>query len=106
MSGERLWRTGRRPPEPNGLSVYRCQQCDAVVPAGTPRHLVVIETRAVIYPPRKGAHRIKRRTGDPGSGPYRYIDDEGGRGREIVRTQIVCPDCSAQRGPVVLKQAG
>lgn len=95
MSGERLRRNGRRPPEPNGLSVYRCQQCDVVVPAGTPRCIVVVETRATTYPFREGAHRIKRRTGDPGSGPYRYIDDDGGHGREIVRAQSVCPSCAS-----------
>ena len=82
----------------NGHFVYRCEQCETVVPAGTPRTLVVVETRPRRYPYRPEAHRLRRRPGDGGKGLYKLLDDEGGEGYEIVKEMALCPACAQGRG--------
>lgn len=60
---------------------YECQKCKATQAAGTPSVRVVLETREVQHPHRARANR-------DGS------DDKGGRGSQIVREAVVCPDCA------------
>lgn len=70
--------------------MYRCQQCQQVVPPKTKAHRIVVETRVRAYPFRKEVNTVKT---------YRKVyktNDEGGVGREIVREIIVCPDCAAK----------
>jgi hypothetical protein len=70
--------------------MFRCEICGEVVAPGTPAVKRVVETRERQYPlrsvgadrSRKGNARRRRHAGDP-----------GGQGREIVREQLVCPDC-------------
>ena len=64
------------------------------VPPRTPRQLVVVQTRPRSYPFRRDAHRVPRRPGDKGTGKWRWFDDDGGEGAEIVREIGVCPDCA------------
>ena len=60
---------------------YQCQHCGVNVLQGIPSHRVVAETRPVTYPPRSRANADGN-------------DDKGGRGVEIVREVVVCPECA------------
>jgi len=73
--------------------MYRCEICKTVVPANTPTVHITAETRAVTYPYRAEANRKIRK----GTGKIKP-SDPGGRGFEIVRELIACPDCAATRG--------
>lgn len=71
--------------------MYRCEICKSVVPANTPTHRLIAETRPATYPHRPQANRpVKKR--DRKVNP----DDPGGRGTEIVRELIVCPRCAGK----------
>jgi hypothetical protein len=76
--------------EPNGrlLRLYRCQVCDVVVPASTPAHRKVVETRRRKYPFREKANQFIK------DGRLKKTDDSGGVGDEIVREILVCPSCA------------
>lgn len=75
--------------EPNGrlLRLYRCQLCDVVVPANTPSHRKVVETRPRKYPFREKANHFKK------DGRLEKTDDPGGLGYETVREFLVCSSC-------------
>ena len=60
---------------------YQCQLCKATPPHGTPSVRVVTQTREVEHPYRSRVNR-------DGS------DDKGGRGAQIVREAVVCPECA------------
>jgi len=68
--------------------MYRCELCNTVVPAGTPAHRVVIETRPTEYPSRAKAHaqRVGRKV--------KSFDDPGGAGYEIAKEAIACRSCA------------
>jgi hypothetical protein len=69
--------------------MYRCEVCKSVVPAHTPTHRVVAETRPATYPHRREAnHPVKKKD--------RMVkpDDPGGQGMEIVRELVMCPRCA------------
>jgi hypothetical protein len=68
--------------------MYRCQQCQAVVGPAVPEVRVVVETRAVTYPPRRHVNRVVTR------GRERWVDDPGGTGVEVVRELRVCRACA------------
>jgi hypothetical protein len=72
--------------------MYRCEICKNVVPANTPITRITAETRAVTYPYRPEANRKITK----GSGKLKP-HDPGGRGFEIVRELIACPDCAGKR---------
>jgi len=78
-----------RPWNLNGrlLRLYRCHVCDVVVPANTPSHRKVVETRRRRYPFREKAHHFMK------DGRSKTTDDPGGVGSEIVREVLVCPSC-------------
>jgi hypothetical protein len=74
--------------------MYRCALCNTVVPPHTPSFRIVTEQRAVTYPYRAEANREIRK------GRERIKpDDPGGRGLEIAREVIACPDCAARNKP-------
>lgn len=60
---------------------YQCEKCKSTPPSGTPSVRVVVETREVEHPFRPRANRDGN-------------DDMGGRGTQIVREMVVCPDCA------------
>lgn len=60
---------------------YQCQKCKATAPKGTPSVRVVVERRMHEHPFRKEVNR-------DGS------NDPGGKGSQIVREMVVCPDCA------------
>jgi len=74
--------------------MFRCQNCDTVVPAGTPAHKIVTQTREKEYAQREAAPDNRRRFGRR----FRRsrIIDPGGHGHEIVREIMVCPECAEQ----------
>lgn len=53
--------------------MYKCEACGNQTKPRTPCHVVPVEMREKVYPPRQG--------------------DPGGRGYEIVREKRVCPSC-------------
>jgi len=68
--------------------MYRCNRCHAVVAPRTPARRVVVETRLVEHPYRKGAGvRIV-------DGKQKKYDDPGGTGSQIAREEVVCPACA------------
>jgi len=78
--------------------MFRCQMCNAIVPAGTRSTKVVVATRERIYEPRgqdprerRGGRGFRGRRGPRKRKPY----DKGGRGVEIVRELSACPSCAA-----------
>lgn len=69
--------------------MYRCENCQNLVPPNTKVHRVVIETRLKRYPLREKVHKKINK-----EGKLVYVDDPGGIGYETVREIIVCPDCA------------
>lgn len=67
--------------------MYRCHLGDVVVPANTPSHRKVVETRRRRYPFREKANHFMK------DGRPKTTDDPGGTGSEIVREVLVCPSC-------------
>ena len=75
--------------------MFRCQNCDTVVPAGTRSSKIIVETRAKEYAPRGADPSERRRRFPRGRGPRKKQKyDRGGTGREIVREKMVCPKCA------------
>jgi hypothetical protein len=72
--------------------MFRCSFCGAVVPAGVPARLVVIQSRSARYPYRPKANQVKRLVG--GKRKVTFVDDPGGAGCEIVREARACPKCA------------
>lgn len=77
--------------------MFRCQQCDTVVPAGTRSNKIVTQTRSKVYESR-GPDPSERRGRYPrGRGrPKKKEYDRGGTGTEIVREIMVCPKCAEE----------
>jgi len=72
--------------------MFRCEVCDSVAHPRTRCHRIIVETRAVAYPPRADAHWHPLRAGGKG----KWVDDPGGRGTEIVRELRACELCAAK----------
>jgi hypothetical protein len=70
--------------------MYRCQKCNAVVPANTSRMLIV-KTRPKIYPHRRGIY--KKVVFEKGKKVIKWLDDPGGVGTEIDSELQVCVKC-------------
>ena len=68
--------------------MFRCYNCQKVTPVGTPAHRQVIEYREKTYTSRVGEK--ERRSGGKKYGRT----DQGGRGKEIVREVMLCPECA------------
>jgi len=68
--------------------MYKCENCQTLVPHGIKAHRVVVETRTKHYPFRKDANTYKD------DGKVKHEHDYGGIGQEIVREMTVCPDCA------------
>jgi hypothetical protein len=71
--------------------MFRCQQCDAVVPPHVSAERHVVETRVCRYPARAQANHPKILKG--GIWKRETRADPGGVGREIAREIVVCPPC-------------
>jgi hypothetical protein len=61
---------------------FKCQKCGLPQPAGIGPTVIVVETRARIYPERLRKDKT--------------VLDRGGEGREIVRELSVCKSCAAR----------
>ena len=70
--------------------MFKCQNCQTIVPAHTKAQRIVVEIRHKVYPKRKEAFWTVRH------GSHLLIDDVGGEGWEIAREIVVCPDCAAK----------
>ncbi len=71
-------------------AMYKCENCQTIVPHGIKSHRVTIETRTKHYPFRHYANEFKR------EGKTKQSHDNGGVGQEIVREITVCPICAEQ----------
>ncbi|TWT57927.1 hypothetical protein KOR42_12950 [Thalassoglobus neptunius] len=77
--------------------MFRCELCQAVVPAGVRTSRVILVTRSKTYvergrqPMERGGPRGRGRSS---GGKSKF--DKGGEGSEIVREAAVCPKCAAQ----------
>jgi hypothetical protein len=74
--------------------MFRCQICGTVVPAGTPCHRLVAETRPTRYPFRNQVNRVVRLVN--GKRKIQYTDDPGGEGQCILREVNACPACASR----------
>lgn len=77
--------------------MFRCDRCNAVVPAGTRETKIIVETRPKTYESRGGMTREFPRSRRPMGRRARRAQsfDKGGTGFEIVREISVCPKCAA-----------
>jgi rubredoxin len=71
--------------------MYRCEVCGEVVDPGIPARKRVVETRDRTYPRRNDAGG---RPAEPKGQRSQRKGDPGGTGHEIVREQLVCPECA------------
>jgi hypothetical protein len=72
--------------------MFKCQNCQTIVPAHTKAARIVVENRFKEYPYRKRAfwaYQAKKEKRE-------LIDDIGGLGCEIAREMVVCPECAAK----------
>lgn len=72
--------------------MFKCQNCQTIVPAHTKAARIVVKTRFKAYPHRKKAFW----TYNAQKGKREEIDDIGGHGWEIAHEIVVCPDCAAK----------
>jgi hypothetical protein len=80
--------------------MFRCQNCDKVVPTSTRSSKIVVQIREKEYRSR-GSDPSERRRYPRGRGPRKKVKfDRGGAGHEIVREIMVCPECAATMEPV------
>ena len=92
-------------------SVFRCDSCKTVVPAGTREQKVIVETRSKTYEARGGSGRDGMRSGPRSRGPIgrrarrQRAFDKGGSGTEIVREIALCPKCFAEHAAEVAAAA-
>ena len=68
--------------------MFRCQNCNTVVPPNTKTHPVIVQRRSVSYEERTAEVQGRR-----GRARTRTID-RGGDGHEIIRELKVCPACA------------
>jgi len=74
--------------------MFRCQNCDRIVPAGVRSNKIVVQIRRKEYAAR-GPDPSERRRYPRGRGPRKKQKyDRGGAGHEIVREIMVCPECA------------
>jgi hypothetical protein len=76
------------------LSMFRCKQCQCVVPPRTPSHRLTVKRRSKEYPYRSKANVVVRRSSLDRKPKKVYLDDPGGSGEEIVSEVLVCPACA------------
>lgn len=67
--------------------MYKCENCQTIVPPNTKAHRLVVDTRPKDYPWRKYANTFKS------EGKVKHEHDFGGVGYETVSEISVCPDC-------------
>jgi hypothetical protein len=75
--------------------MFRCEICGKVTSPGTSAHKVVREVRERFYSERSTANSH----GGGGARKGRRRKDPGGSGHEIVREQLLCPQCAAEHSP-------
>ena len=80
-------------------SVFRCQICGQVAPAGARARRVVLVSREKTYAQRGGFDGFQRRFRGPR--PPKQEFDKGGKGHEIVREVLACNGCAERVTPVV-----
>lgn len=76
--------------------MYRCESCQTVVPAGTPRTTVVVETRPKTYDiTRRLSEKEQRRALRRGMN----VDTsrQYAQGWEIIKEMVVCPTCRTNK---------
>ena len=78
--------------------MFRCEQCEKLVPSSSPEHKVVVAVRPVVHPFREASHRrrIKRKR--------KLVSDRGGTGTEIAQELRCCASCAAQAGRLEPRQ--
>ena len=89
--------------------MYRCSQCNEVVPARVPRQCINVY-RDAIYQYRRGVH--KKTVYEKGRKVEKWFDDPGGKGKKIAAEVQVCAAClgkhfaaqMAQEMPVAVTQ--
>jgi hypothetical protein len=72
--------------------MFKCQNCQTIVPAHTKAQRLVVESRHKEYPLRRKAFWAYNAQ----KGKRELMDDIGGIGCEIAREILVCPDCAAK----------
>ena len=77
-------------PDPLGGFVYKCKKCGAQSAPRVKAQRLPLESRAVSYPFRSRVNYVPWRP--PAE---RWVDDPGGRGRELVKEIVVCEKCAA-----------
>lgn len=79
--------------------MFTCTICKRPQPTYTKPTRVISESEAVSYPYRRGANKFWN------EGRLEPRDDPGGKGFQIVREELACPECvasSRQAGASVL----
>jgi len=69
--------------------MFQCGICKEQSKPGQKAHHIVVEQRAVTYPPRQQAHLYK-----DAMGKWMKRDDPGGQGTEIVREVLAHEKCA------------
>ena len=70
--------------------MFRCQNCNTVVPPNTKANSIIVQRRPVSYEERSAEVQGRR-----GRARTRIID-RGGDGHEIIRELKVCPTCAVE----------
>jgi len=73
--------------------MYRCQQCQCLVPSKTRSYRKTILQRVAVYPARSQANKLRRWNFKEKRMKTDYVDDPGGIGLETVREIRVCSHC-------------
>ena len=69
--------------------MYQCEFCKTTIQRNIKSKRVVVQYRIKNYPPRRNAIWGPDKT----TGKYKWNDDPGGTGYEIVKEKLVCCDC-------------
>jgi len=80
--------------------MYRCQVCGRVAGPHVPSVRLVVETRAAVHRFRKNVHKVVKIGPDGRRKKVKkkdWLDDPGGKGREIAKEVTACPDCASNR---------
>jgi hypothetical protein len=70
--------------------MYKCEFCNLLIQRNISSFRVIVEARRKIYPFRK---EVIWGPDDKHPWKYKWNDDPGGSGYEIVKEMIACPDC-------------
>ena len=86
--------------------MFCCQNCKKTVPSGTRSTKIVVQIREKEYSSRGADPSERRRRFTRGRRPRskKQKYDRGGRGYEIVREIMVCPECATTMEPAVPPQ--